>query len=489
MREFLARQDQGWLADELIRAADTDPLLAARLRSAAESGIVPSAAGSDAVDADIADELAGLRRRMDNAIRSYAYPEYGAARGYADGMHELLDQVEAFAEDGFSDAAIDMAEHTLSLLEEAYSFIDDSDGELGSVQVRAEAIHLDACEAGRPDPVVLGRRLAAWTLRSDWDFFAGAPSDYADVLGPTGLAAFESVVDEEFLKLPRLTPEDGQDFAFRSERYRSTRLKESLAALRGPDAVVEVIANDLSAPYHFLRAAEVLAEAGRDDDALDWLARGSAAFERSDRSDARLGAFAADLHHRNGRHGQATEIAWEQFRARPELAGYQRLHEFASAAGEWAERRTAAVGLLRAQPVAGEAAPVSPLWEPWGHSTLVEVLMWEDDIEAAWEAADRGGCTRYLWLALARRRAAEKPGDAIPVLQRAILAAVGRAQRAGYREGAELAKELRGYAERAEKSEEFTTWILTVRKNNVRRPALQDEFNRAGLPRLPRTGA
>lgn len=488
MRDFLARQDQVWLADELIRAAETDPLLAARLRSAAESGLVPSAAGSDAIDADVAGELAGLRRQMGNAIRPYAYPEYGAARGYADRMHELLDQVDDMTEDGLPDAAMGMAEHALGLLEEAYGLFDDSDGDLGSVQVRAEAIHLNACEAGRPDPVMLGTRLAAWALRSDWEIFAGAPSEYAEVLGPAGLAAFESVVDEEFLKLPRLTPQDGRDFAFRSERYRPTHLKESLAALRGPDAVVEVIAHDLSAPYQFLRAAQVLAEAGRDDDALDWLARGSAAFERSDRPDARLGAFAADLHHRNGRHGQATEIAWEQFRARPELAGYQRLHDFASAAGEWAERRSGAVELLQAQPAAGEAAPVSPLWEPRGHSTLVEVLMWEDDIEAAWEAAHHGGCTRYLWLALARRRAAEKPGDAIPVLQREILAAVGRVQRAGYREGAELAKELRGYAERAGKSEEFTTWILTVRKNNVRRPALQDEFNRAGLPRLPRFG-
>jgi hypothetical protein len=486
VRGFLARQDRGWLADELIRAAETDPLLAARLRAAAESGIVPSAAGSDAIDADVADELAGLRRQMDNAIRPYAYPEYGAARGYADRMHELLDQVDDLTEDGLPDAATDMAEHALGLLEEAYGLIDDSDGELRSVQARAEAIHLDACEAGRPDPVMLGTRLAVWALRSGWEFFVGAPSEYAEVLGPAGLAAFESVVDEEFLKLPRLAPEEGRDLAFRSERYRPTHLKESLAALRGPDAVVEVIAHDLSAPYQFLRAAEVLAEAGRDDDALDWLARGSAAF---DKSDARLGAFAADLHHRNGRHGQAAEIAWEQFRARPELTGYQRVHDFAGAAGEWAERRTAAVELLQAQPVAGEAAPVSPLWEPRGHSTLVEVLMWEDDIEAAWEAAHRGGCTRYLWLALARRRAAEKPGDAIPVLQREILAAVGRVERAGYREGAELGKELRGYAERAGKSEEFTTWILAVRKDNVRRPALQDEFSRAGLPRLARSGA
>lgn len=483
MRDFLARQDRGWLADELIRVAETDPLVAARLRAAAESRIDSSGGGSDVLDAGVPADLAQLRRQMDDAIRPHAYPEYGAARGYAKRMHQLLDEVECLVQDGFPEVAVGLAEHALHLLEEAYGFIDDSDGELGSVQVRAEDIHLEACEASEPDPVQLGTRLAKWRLRSGWDIFAAAPSAYVEVLGPAGLAAFESVVDEEFLKLPRLTPEDGPNSASRFERYRVSHLKESLAALRGPDAVVEVIANDLSAPYRFLQAAQVLADAGRDDEALDWLGRGSAAFEKSD---DRLAVLAADLHHRNSRHGQAAELAWQVFRTYPELLRYQRLYGFASAAGEWTDWRNAAVQLLLAQPVAGEPDPKKMGWQPRGHSTLVEVLMWEGDIQAAWEAAHHGGCDRHLWLALARSRGEGRPADAIPVLQREILCILARGQRDAYREGAALATELRGYAERAGKSEDFTTWILAVRKDNVRRPALQDEYSRAGLARPAR---
>jgi hypothetical protein len=35
LREFLLRQDLAWLADELLRIADADPLVAARLKGGA----------------------------------------------------------------------------------------------------------------------------------------------------------------------------------------------------------------------------------------------------------------------------------------------------------------------------------------------------------------------------------------------------------------------------------------------------------------------
>ncbi len=39
------------------------------------------------------------------------------------------------------------------------------------------------------------------------------------------------------------------------------------------------------------------------------------------------------------RHGQAADIAWHGFTADPSLSTYERLHEFAAAAGDWPERR------------------------------------------------------------------------------------------------------------------------------------------------------
>jgi hypothetical protein len=469
LREFLVRQDPAWLADELLRIADADPLVAARLKAAA---------GADR--AGLVD-LSRLRRELDAAILPGGYIDYEMAFGYARGIERVLDRVEELRNEGFPDAAIEAAEHALGLLEGALGQVDDSDGEMGAVKARAQDIHLAACEAARPDPVQLGERLARWALRSDWEIFLEAPSAYAGVLGQEGLATFEAVVDEQFQKLPRLAPgDDEEDTDSWFDRFRPRFLKESLAALRGADEVVEVIAHDLSSPYQFFRAAEVLAAAGRVDEALDWLSRGRAAFGNADE---RLADMAADLHHRAGRHRQAADIARQRFTADPSLGAYQRLHEFAAAAGDWPERREAALELLRAQPIAGAARP-GPSWaQPPGHSILVEVLMWEGDIDAAWQAAQHGGCTRRHWLEVARARAGQHPADAIPVLEQETLRAIEGANRSAYHAAAKLAKELRGYAERADQTAEFAAWVGKVRTDNIRRRALQNEFDLARLPR------
>ena len=468
LREFLLRQDPAWLADELLRVADADPLVAARLKAAA---------GADR--AGLVD-LSGLLRELDTAILPGGYIEYGAAFGYASRIGQVLEQVEELTAEGFPDAAIEAAEHALRLLEEAFGQVDDSDGELGTVKARAQEIHLAACEAAHPDPVQLGERLAKWALRSDWEIFLEAPFTYADVLGQEGLARFEAVVDEQFQKLPRLAPGDERNTGSWFGRFRPTYLKESLAALRSPDEVVEVIAHDLASPYQFFRAAQVLAAADRVEEALDWLSRGRSAFGDADQ---RLADMAADLHHRVGRHGQATDIAWQRFTVDPSLGTYQRLHEFAAAAGDWPERRSAALELLRAQPIAGAARHGTSWAEPPGHSVLVEVLLWEGDIDAAWHAAQHGGCTRRHWVDVARARAAQHPADAIPILQQEILSAIEGAKRSAYHVAAKLAKELHGYAERAGRSDEFSAWIRMVRTDNTRRSALQNEFDMARLPR------
>ena len=134
-------------------------------------------------------------------------------------------------------------------------------------------------------------------------------------------------------------------------------------------------------------------------------------------------------------------------------------------------------------PPSGAARP-GPFWaEPPGHSILVEVLLWEGDTDAAWDAAQHGGCTRRHWLEVARARAGQHPADAIPVLEQEILHTIEGAKRSAYRAAAELAKELRGYAERADQTAEFAAWIGKVRTDNTRRRALQNEFDLACLPR------
>lgn len=52
--------------------------------------------------------------------------------------------------------------------------------------------------------------------------------------------------------------------------------------------------------------------------------------------------------------------------------------------------------------------------------SLVEVFLWEKDIDAAWKTAQEGGCAMELWLKLAKEPAKEHPGDALPICQKQI---------------------------------------------------------------------
>jgi hypothetical protein len=64
-------------------------------------------------------------------------------------------------------------------------------------------------------------------------------------------------------------------------------------------------------------------------------------------------------------------------------------------------------------------------------------------------AAQEGGCTDDLWLALAERRAITHPGDAIGVYRHLLEAAVSQGTRATYREAAALAERIRHLHQRA----------------------------------------
>jgi hypothetical protein len=111
----------------------------------------------------------------DESLRAISlddFVHYRRAQAYVTDVDEAIDEVEALIGDGFPDAAIDLAEFALDLLEEAIT-MDDSDGGVGAMIRRAEEVHLAACQAGNPDRIALAERMATRALASDWEIFAG----------------------------------------------------------------------------------------------------------------------------------------------------------------------------------------------------------------------------------------------------------------------------------------------------------------------------
>jgi uncharacterized Zn finger protein len=296
--------------------------------------------------------------------------------------------------------------------------------------------------------------------------------DYGPVLGPAGMARYRELVERAWRELPPKKPRD-----YGTRRFVVTHLMEQLAeSTGGADALIDVLSQDATSGYDVLRIAERLCADGRDDEALEWLERGLAEFP----PDPRLRSLAADCHVRAGRPAKAGELLWANFMDRPSLDSYIALHD---AAGKgfpaWRER---AVELLRSQPAASARFTPPPYHRPAGHSTLVEVLLWEGDADAAWQAAMHGGCRDDLWLRLARDRAKTHPDDAIPILLAAADHAIGYKNRDAYRTAVRLLAEAGQLFTRCEQADDFHSHLALLRTTHRAKRALREELDRAGLP-------
>jgi hypothetical protein len=451
LRLFLRGCDQEWLIDQLMTAAKSDPLLRARLAAAA---------GQENTFDD-----RDVRARLERAIDIPDFVDYAGAYGYFARVDEALDEVERLVGAGVADAAITLAEYALELLEASAERVDDSDGGLSEAIARAEDIHLAACEAGSPDPVELAERLVTRAVISEYEVFLDVLPAYEELLGAAGLARYRELVEQEWRKLPPKKPND-----YSGRRFVITHLMENLAeSSGGADGLTEVLARDVTSACDVLRIAERLCADGRDDEALAWLERGLSDFE----PDSRLRDLAAGIHVRRGRRDQAGEMLWANFTDCPTLESFRALKE-AAAEGfpPWRER---VLGFL------ADAPPAPGSWSP-GRSTLVEILLDEDEIEAAWQAAVDGGCSVGLWLRLARVRAANHPADAIPIVLRAADRAIEARNRDSYQAAARLLTEAKGLFARCDRDDDFRRHMAAVRDAHRTKWALRQELDRARLP-------
>lgn len=145
----------------------------------------------------------------------------------------------------------------------------------GDLADRALRTHAAACAAHPPEPDVL----VAWLLRLQLDF-PDAPevrlSDYADALGDDGFTRYRDQAVERFTALPVIG--FGETGRYDRTRWALLRIMEELAEHTDDvDLKVLVLAKDLSSGWHYLQIATVLQEAGRSEEAIEWVHRGLAA--------------------------------------------------------------------------------------------------------------------------------------------------------------------------------------------------------------------
>lgn len=239
-------------------------------------------------------------------------------------------------------------------------------------------------------------------------------------------------------------------------------MMESLARLSGDvDALLAVKVKDLSGTYQFLQIVGILKQAGRIDEAVSWAEKGIAAFVKN--PDSRLEACLAELYVQQKEFDKAITFAWKPFERQPSLHHWQLLKDICAQAecqdGEWRQR---ALDEMRRQIVA-EKNRGGHYWRKPDHSLLVEIFLYENEMETAWQEANDGGCNANLWRALGQRLGDVDPLRAAFCWQRLVEPTINQKNNGAYDEAVQMMLKVGKWMQQAGKEPAFRQWIQEIR--------------------------
>ncbi len=457
-REQLQRHlrvlDKVRLISLVLEATDYDDILRRRLLLETIGVLRPANSRRNSIPSP-APDLDAYRQILRESIECAEYVDYDAMPDYAQGIEEAIYPLGELLASGHAAAVIELAEFALIELDKANEMIDGGDGSLNPVYDDLQHYHLEACRAASPDPAKLASRLLNYELEGGFGVFNNAAKTYADVLGTRGLAAWRNELVREWTRLPELvanqpaTPPQ----PINHRRFQIQALMERLAEAGG-DLVTQaaIKQRDLSSAHDFLSLAELFQAAGQADQALVWAERGLRTFpELPDRVGLR--DFVAAAYHRQGRHGEAVNLVWDEFARFSDLEHYGKLHGHVRQGTDtdWPRWRDRAVAHLRAHR---------------DQNTLVDILLADGDPDAAWTEANAGDCSPELWLRLARHREKAHPADALHVYQEQIGVMLARGGQPAYEEAAGLFKRIGLLSERLGRGDEFARYRAEVRADH-----------------------
>ena len=450
VRAWLLLQEKESLVDMLVEAAEYDSQLSGSLmmKAAAARGV----------------NMVTCREVLEQAIGIDGFIDYQDMYEYWRGADLAINGIEELLKTGNAAAVVELSEYALRCLEGAMNNAMD-DGEMGMLQQRLEEMHLTACRKAKPDPEALAERLFDWELAGEWGTFWDAGNTHGRVLGKTGMRRYRELAEAEWGKVKPLQP--GEDTRGKyGKRSRITHIMENLALQSGDiEALVAVMSRDLSSSYDFFKIAEAYRKARKGNKALEWAEKGVAAF--GNKADSRLQDLLAELYHQRKRHDEAMSLIWLQFEKHPGLPAYQHLRKHADRCKQWPDWREQALKQVHTN-IAGQPRGWTHSGKP-DHSLLVEIYLWEQDVEAAWQTANAGSCGEALWLQLAGLREKTHPRDAIRVYRMLIGPIVERTNNDAYAQAAGLLRRVKRLMGQLGEEGEFRQYLARIRTEYKRK--------------------
>jgi len=457
MKEYLTGLPRGKLVELVMRQAQADPALRQQLVLA----IARSRPGEP-------DEAA-IRLAIDDAARA---DEPWSRTRDADRVRKLeavLDVLGELLEAGHAAAVRELAAFGLERTGDVAGRMYDPGQELAQVASQFLSLHVRSCAASQTDPVALARWLFEFELSSDMAAHSGIYARYIELLGEKGLAAYRQFAVAEW------------QAAHGSDRRHPTvglaRLDAAMyhAALLTVDPALmsELGTVNFSYPWAYWHAAQECLDLRQPDKALVWAELGLKAFPTEPSKSLRQ--LLADEYARRGRTTEALNQVWAMFTEGPDMDSYLRLRALANKAKQAAVWRDEALEYLKER--AARAPKAKPGEEPDGErlrcgSLIVEILLKEKNIDAAWNEAHIGGCGEETWLKLARAREATHPADAIRIYQQFAEQVVQGGGDFQYRAATRYLLRAEALAAKLGRPDKFREFLAGYRERNKRKKNL-----------------
>jgi len=407
----------------------------------------------------LADAVLPLIRTRSDLYR------YSAANAHGRDMHEAIDVLEQAIPATDPADVYTVTHKALASAVKVIARADDSAGIIGDACRRLLGLHPKvAAEARAP----VGK-LIDWMIKFQFDddevdYFELDPVAYAPALGEVGMAAYRKRLAEIEAGLgARPSAEERWTSRHSHGWFTLDWNARRLAVLdHDIDAIIRTHARDRKVAAWLQDTAEAFEEIGEIDLAIDW-AKQATDFDRGHQS-----LKAADYWCRlleQHRPAEALDARLAVFRRWPSSTSAARLHKAAGKA--WPELHDDVMATLATSPRDAVLFAVLTLKEPELAWNLAHSLALDSD---------------HTWAEVVKAYEKVDPIAVLPIHQRLVENELVEAGAQHYRLAARRLAKMRKLTAGSQHAADVDELIADLRETHRRRPRLQQEFDRAGLP-------
>lgn len=341
---------------------------------------------------------------------------------------------------------------------------DDSSGIIGDACRALLDLHPKVAARARPPVTKLVDWMMAFQFDNECDYFTLDPVAYAPALGEKGVASYRAKLADLQARLgPRPSEVERWTAAHRAEWFTLDWNAQRLAVLdRDVEAIIRTHVRDRRVAAWLQDTAEALAEIGEFDLAIEW-ARQALDVGPGHQS-LQAGEYWCTLLAEH-RPVELLAARLEVFRRWPSSS--TAAHLYRDAGEGWPQHCDEVMDRLAVSP----------------RDAVLFALLSLKDVHYAWQLAHSLALDDdRTWSDLVKAYERVDRLAVLPVLNRLVLSELVETGAPHYQIAARRLKKMRKLAAGSEYAAEIDQFIAELRHANRRRPRLQQEFDRAGLP-------